>query len=54
MEVNEVSQVSSRFNLDRVAHEQMNEDLETWTPLEPTPSLRDGSDHCWSVWHYLA
>ena len=41
MEVDEVPRASGRFNLNRVAQEQRSEDLETWTPPEPTPSLRD-------------
>ena len=34
MEVDETPRLSGRFNLDRVAQEQLNEDLNTWTPLE--------------------
>ena len=41
MEVDEVPRASFRCNLDRVAQEQMSEDLETWTPPEPTLPLRD-------------
>ena len=41
MEVDETPRVSGRFNLDRIAQEQMSEDLDTWTPPEPVPSLRD-------------
>ena len=37
MEVDEAPRSSGRFNLDRVAQEQMNEDLSTWTSLEPVP-----------------
>ena len=41
MEVDELSRSSGRFYLERVAQEQMNDDLETWTPPEPTHSKRD-------------
>ena len=41
MEVDEAPRASGRFNLDRVAQEQMSEDLEKWTPPEPTLSSRD-------------
>ena len=40
MEVNEAPRSSGRFNLDRVAQEQM-EGLNTWTPPEPVPSMRN-------------
>ena len=40
MEVDEVPRSSGRFNLDRVAHEHMNEGLEAWIPPEPLPSVR--------------
>ena len=39
MEVDRVPMASGRFNLDRVAQEQTSDDLETWTPPEPTLSL---------------
>ena len=41
MEVDKTPRKNVRFNLDRVAKEQMSEVVETWTPPEPTPSLRD-------------
>ena len=41
MEVDEAPRSSGRFNLDRVAQEHMNEGLETWTPPEPAPSMRN-------------
>ena len=41
MEVDEAPRASGRFTLDSVAQEQMSKDLETWTPPESTPSLRD-------------
>ena len=41
MEVNEAPRASGIFNLNRVAQKQMSENLETWTPPETTPSLRD-------------
>ena len=41
MEVDEAPRARGRFNLDRVAQEQMSEDLEKWTPPEPTLSSRD-------------
>ena len=41
MDVDETPRSAGRFNLDRVAQEQMNEGLNTWTPPEPVPSLRD-------------
>ena len=41
MEVAEAPRLSGRFNLDSVAKEHMNEGLETWTPHEPVPSLRN-------------
>ena len=41
MEVDKTPRANICFNLDRVAKEQMSEDVETWTPPEPTPSLRD-------------
>ena len=37
MEVDEAPK--SRFNLDRVAQELMNEGLEAWTPSEPVSSM---------------
>ena len=40
MEVDETPRASGRFNLDRVAQEQMSEYLETWNPPKPTPSSR--------------
>ena len=40
MEVDEAPRSSGCFNLDRVAQEHMNEDLDTWMPSEPVPSLR--------------
>ena len=39
MEVDRVPMASGRFNIDRVAQEQTSDDLETWTPPEPTLSL---------------
>ena len=41
MEVDEAPRSSGRFNLDRVAQENMNEGLETWTPPELVPSVRN-------------
>ena len=41
MEVDEASKSSGRFNLDRVAQEQMNEDMNTWTSPETVPFMRD-------------
>ena len=41
MDVDETPRATGRFNLDQIAQEQMSEELETWTPPEPTPSLRD-------------
>ena len=41
MEVDETPRATGRFNLNRIAQQQMSEDLETWTPPEPTPFLRD-------------
>ena len=44
MEVDEAPRSSGRFKLDRIdriAQEQKNEDLESWTPPQPVPSLRD-------------
>ena len=41
MEVDEAPRVSGRFNLDRIAQEQMSEDLDAWTPLEHVSSWRD-------------
>ena len=40
MEVVEAPRSKGRFNLDRVAQEQMNEGLEVWIPTESTSSLR--------------
>ena len=39
-EVDEVPRSSGRYNLDRVAQENMNEGLEVWIPPEPVPSVR--------------
>ena len=41
IEVDETPRASSSLNLDRLAQEQMSEDLETRNPPEPTPSLGD-------------
>ena len=41
MEVNKAPRAHGCFNLDRVAHEHMNEGLEAWTTPEPVPSLRN-------------
>ena len=41
MEVDETFRSAGRFNLDRVAQEQMNEGLNTWMPPKPVPSSRD-------------
>ena len=41
MEVDETPRSGGQLNLDRIAQEQMNECLDTWTPPEPVPSLRD-------------
>ena len=41
MEVDETPRASGRFNLERIDQEQMSEDLERWTPPEPTLSLQD-------------
>ena len=41
MEIDVTPRSGRRFNLDRVAQEQMNEGLDTWTPPEPARSLRD-------------
>ena len=41
LEVDEAPRSSGRFNLDRVAQEHMNEGLETCTPPEPVPSMRN-------------
>ena len=40
MEVDEAPRSKGRFNLDRAAHEHMNEGLEVWIPTESTSSLR--------------
>ena len=40
-EEDEAPRSSNRFNLVRLAQEQMDEDLNRWTPPEPVPSLRD-------------
>ena len=39
-EVDEASNGTGRFNLDKIAKKKMSEDLETWAPHEPTTSLR--------------
>ena len=58
IEVDEVPRASDRFNFDRLAQEQMNEDLETCTPPEPTLSLRDlelnRNRPLMAMWQYLA
>ena len=44
IEVDEASRSSGRFNLDRIdriAQEQKNEDLDSWTSPQPVPTLRD-------------
>ena len=41
MEVDEAPRSSGRFNLNRVAQKQMNEDLEAWTPPEPVLNFRN-------------
>ena len=41
MEMDEAPRASGRFNLDKVAQEQISEDLETRTSPDLTPSLRD-------------
>ena len=41
MEVDEARRSSGPFNLDRVTQENMNENLEAWTPPEPVPSMRN-------------
>ena len=41
MEVDEAPMSKGRFNLDHVALEHMSEGLDTWTPSESVPSLRN-------------
>ena len=41
MENDEAPRSSGRFNLNRVAQEHKNEGLDTWTPSEPVPFLRN-------------
>ena len=41
IEVDEAPRLSGRFNLDHVAQEHMNVNLEAWTPPEPVRSMRN-------------
>ena len=41
IEVDEAPRSSGRFNLDHVAQEQMNVNLEAWMPPEPVRSMRN-------------